>query len=85
MCGEAGGRVSTNGVLRDMALDTVQADGRRFEVVVDGLPVFRGAPFANDVGVNVADVDGTALDEARRRKERTYPSCASSKIGRLGC
>ena len=48
MCREAGGRVSTNVFLRDKALDTVQADGRRLEVVVDGLPLIRGAQLAID-------------------------------------
>ena len=67
-----------------MALDTVQADGRRLEVVVDGLPLFRGAQLAIDTTLvsplrgdgqpyrRCVDVDGAALDEARRRKERTY-------------
>ena len=85
VCREAGGRVSTNVFLRDMALHTVQADGRRLEVVVDGLPLFRGAQLAIDTTLvsplrgdgqpqrRCVDVDGAALDEARRRKERTYP------------
>ena len=63
----------------------VQADGRRLEVVVDGLPLFRGAQLAIDTTLvsplrgdgqphrRCVDVDGAALDEARRRKERTYP------------
>ena len=40
---EVGGRVSTHVFFLDVALDTVQADGRMLEVVVDGLPLFRGA------------------------------------------
>ena len=60
-----------------MALDTVQADGRRLEVVVDGLPLFRGAQLTIDTTLvsplrgdglphrRCADVDGAALDEAR--------------------
>ena len=90
VCREAGGRDSTNVLLRDMALDTVQADGRRLEVVVDGLPLFRGAQLAIDTTLvsplrgdgqlhrRCADVDGAALDEARRRKERTNPGCANA-------
>ena len=96
MCGERGGRVSSNVFLRDMALDTVQADGRRLEVVVDGLPLFRGAQLAIDTTLvsplrgdgqphrRCADVDGAALDEARRRKERTYPElCERHSRARL--
>ena len=60
-------------------------DGRRLEVVVDGLPVFGGAQLAVDTTVvsllhcdgsphrGAADVDGAVLAAARRRKERTCP------------
>ena len=96
VCREAGGRVSNNVFLRDMAQDTVQADGRRLEVVVDGLPLFRGAQLAIDTTLvsplrgdgqphrRSVDVDGAALDEARRRKERTYPElCERHSRARL--
>ena len=95
-CVGTGGRVSTNVFLQDVALDTVQADGRRLEVVVDGLPLFRGAQLAIDTTLvsplrgdgqphrRCADVDGAALDEARRRKERTYPElCERHSRARL--
>ena len=49
VCREAGGRVTTNVMLRDfnMALPDV-ADGRRLEVVVDELPLFGGVQLAID-------------------------------------
>ena len=86
VCREAGGRVTTNVMIRD--LDLIQpgvVDARRLEVVVDGLPLFGGAQLAvdgtlvsairsNGTARRRADrIDGVALWEARRRKERTYP------------
>ena len=49
VCREAGGRFTTNVMLRDpdMALPDV-ADGRRLEVVADGLPLFGGAQLVID-------------------------------------
>ena len=41
---EAGGRVTTNVMLRDLDLPVPDAaDSRRLEVVVDGLPLFGGS------------------------------------------
>ena len=63
-------------------------DGRRLEVVADGLTLFRGAQLAIDATMvsplhrdgsarrRAAAVDGAALEAARRRKERTYPELA---------
>ena len=49
ICREAGGRVSTNVLLRDLDLHApIAADGRRLEVAVDGLPLFGGAQLAVD-------------------------------------
>ena len=72
--------------VRDMDLIMPNAnDGRRLEVVVDGLPLFGGRQLAIDttlVGalhadgtarVGAANRDGVALLAARRRKEATYP------------
>ena len=82
----------TNVMLRD--LDMVlpnAADGRRLEVVADGLPLCGGAQLAVDTTLvcalrrdgnptrNAADEDGVALRRARHRKERTYPEL----VGRL--
>ena len=86
VCREAGGRVTSNVMIRD--LDLIQpgvVDARRLEVVVDGLPLFGGAQLAvdgtlvsairsNGTARRRADrIDGVALWEARRRKELTYP------------
>ena len=43
ICREAGGRVRTNMLVRDMDLDVPIADARRLEVVVDGLRLQGGA------------------------------------------
>ena len=42
-CHEGGGRVTTNVLVRDLDLALPVADGKRLEVVVDGLPQFGGA------------------------------------------
>ena len=86
VCREAGGRVRTNLAVRDMDLGAhVQLDGRRLEIVVDGLPLWGGSQLAVDTtmvcplsrdGVaqrGSATTDGKSLARARRRKERTYP------------
>ena len=61
-------------------------DGRRFEIVVHGLPLFGGAQFAVDITLVSAlhcggsatagarDNGGAALVRVGRRKERTYPN-----------
>ena len=66
-------------------------DGRRLEVVVEGLPVFHGAQLAIDTtlvfplradGVphrQCATSDGAALQAVRRRKERTCPELSGTQ------
>ena len=86
VCREAGARVSTNLYVRDMDLaEFNNLDGRRLEVVADGLTLWQGAQLATDTTLvsplrrdgsarpRAADHNGAALEEARRRKERTYP------------
>ena len=88
VCREAGERIMTNMLVRDMDLAlgaNHMADGRRLEVVVDGLSLFHGAQLAIDTTlVSAARADGTprpraarkggaVLDDARARKEVTYP------------
>ena len=63
-------------------------DARRLEVVADGLPLCGGAQLAIDTTMvsplhrdgkarsGTAQTDGKVLDEARKRKERTYPEIA---------
>ena len=86
ICREAGGRVATNVLVRDLGLDVHNAgDARRLEVVADGLPLFGGAQLAVDTTLvsvlrgdgsartGAARRDGVALAAARRAKERRYP------------
>ena len=86
VCREAGARVTTNVMVRDLDLvPQERVDGRRLEVVAGGLPSFNGAQLAVDTTMvaplkrdgtpqpGSVDVDGAALVRARRRKERVYP------------
>ena len=75
VCREAGGRVTTNVLVQDMDLLPLrQVDNRRLEVVVDGLPLFRGAQLAIDTTmVSPVRSDGTA-----RRQ------CAATSGGSFG-
>ena len=83
ICREAGGRVTTNVMVRDLDLEVPNAaDARRLEVVVDGLPLLGGVQLAVDTALVWcalfmrtvrARTDGVALVAARRRKEATYP------------
>ena len=87
VCREGGARVSTNIFLRDLDLDLKHAsmDGRRLEVVAEGLSLFGGSQLALDAilvsalhanGIhrrNADRTDGIALREARRHKEKTHP------------
>ena len=83
---EAGGRVRTNVFLRDMNLAGIRLDdGRRIEVLTDGLPLYHGRQLAIDTTFISAlcgngnphplacSVDGICLQRARGRKEATYP------------
>ena len=72
-----------------MDLATFNAlDGRRLEIVADGLTLWRGAQLAVDTTMvsslrrdgppmpRAANHDGAALEAARRKKETTYPELA---------
>ena len=82
VCRKAGARVSLNVRVQDMDLARPDVmDNRRLEIVADGLPLFHGAQLAVDATVvsvlkhdgtphpHCADVDGAAMQAARRRKE----------------
>ena len=84
VCREAGGRVTQYVMVRDLDLAEPQpADGRRLEVVVDGLPLFGGCQLAVDATIvsalhcdgsphqGVENIDCVVLERARRSKERT--------------
>ena len=83
---EAGGRVATNVLGRDMDLTAPDlTDSRRLEVVVGGLTLFGGCQLVVDTTLvcalncdgsphgAAADADGVVLQSARRRKEHIYP------------
>ena len=65
-------------------------DGRRLEIIADGLPLWRGAQLAIDTTLvspiradgtarrHAAHRDDVALEEARRTKERKYPELAGN-------
>ena len=95
ICREAGGRVRTNALVRDLNVATTSADERRLEVVVSGLPVFGGAQLALDVTArsvltrngqprSTADwKDAAVADAARASKELKYPEFARGNRCRL--
>ena len=67
MCQEAGARVQTNVLLRDMNLDVPVTDGRQIEVVATGLPIWNGAQVAVDTTL-VSPLSG--LGEPRMASDR---------------
>ena len=86
VCREAGARVATNLLVRDMDLDVPNAhDNRRLEVVADGLPLFGGVQLAVDTTLvsavrgdgqpqrGASNRDGVVLTRSRKKKETTYP------------
>ena len=91
VCREAGARVRYNAFLRDMNVGVPAADGRRIEVLAQGLPCFGGAQLAVDVTLRsaltasgdaqprAADEDGAVVEQAREDKENTYPELVSSR------
>ena len=102
ICREAGRRVSVNVRVADLdLLPPGRIDNRKIEVVADGLPLFHGAQLAVDATLvspirkdsarrQCADHDGAALQQARHKKESTYPELARPRGGRarlvvLGC
>ena len=80
--------MTTNVLLRDLDLGFVgaEADGRRLEIVVDGLSLFSGAQLAVDTTLvcalrrdgrpttRAAVEDGARVTRVRKRKEATYYS-----------
>ena len=96
VCREAGARVATNVLLRDMNVDVPLADGRRIEVLAKGLPLWQGAQAAVDTtlvspvtraGGAQPQADrfpGNALEQAAKRKRlRTYPELAVARRCKL--
>ena len=92
VCRKAGARVTTNVMVRDLDPGVMNVqDGRRLEVIADGLPLHGGAQLAVDTTIvsalhcdgtphrGAANVDGVRLVAARRRKERTYPELVAPR------
>ena len=92
ICREGGARVATNLTVRDMDLRPPNVnDGRRLEVVADGLPLLGGVQLAVDTTLvsslhcdgtarrHTATVDGVVLEVVRRRKEITYPELVATR------
>ena len=81
-------------MVRDLDVAEPRVDGRRLEIVVDGLPLFSGAQLAVDTTmVSQLHRDGTArrgaalcgekvLEEARRRKDGRTLSSAGQGVPR---
>jgi hypothetical protein len=96
ICREAGGRVRTNVLLRDMNLPCPPPDARAIEVLVSGVPLWHGAQIAIDATLvspihrngeprpRAASEPGVTLNQAARRKRtQTYPEFQSSTRCRL--
>ena len=90
VCREAGAIVRTNTLVRDMDFEGVNVlEGRRFEVVADGLTLWPGAqlaidttlvsPLHRDGTARRTDRNGAALKQARRFKEHSS-SALSQKV-----
>jgi hypothetical protein len=87
--------VATNVFVRDLNVDEGAVDGRRLEVVANGLPLWGGAQLAVDTTLVsplrrngearrlAATEPGVALRAARRDKERTYPELVIGRRCRL--
>ena len=81
------------GLVRDLNLGNVlPTDNRRFECLVDELPVYNGAQLAVDCTLvspltgkgearpGAYQEDGAAMADARKRKETRYPElCRSNR------
>ena len=90
VCREAGARVTTNTLVRDLNVADSRFDDRRIEVIANGLPLRNGAQLAVDTTiVSPLTAAGEARSRrdparpARRRKEATYPELLASARCRL--
>ena len=95
VCREAGARVTTNVLVCDLDLGVPHPalDGRRLEVVAEGLPLFGGVQLALDTTLvspvradgtarpGAAQRDGVALVSARSLKERTRLVVLAGEVG----
>ena len=72
ICREAGARVATNVLLRDLNIGTPVTDGRRLEVVANGLCGHQGAQVAVDVTL-VSSMGRRAWGRRSRRRRAQAP------------
>ena len=90
--GEGGARVRTNVLVSDLNVRGVDVnDGRRLEIVAEGLPLYHGIQLAIDATLvsplgrnnhprcNSNNQDGAVLHEARLKKQRTYRDIVQSR------
>ena len=78
ICREAGGRVATNVLVRELDLVGVPAaDGRRLEVVVDGLPLHAGGQLAVDT-----TLDGALRGDGSARSAKSRLVVLGVEVGR---
>ena len=96
ICREAGARVTTNTLLTDLNIEhSTRPDDRRIEVIANGLTLWGGTQLAIDTTLvspltrdgqtrrRAGQFTGAALQDARKRKERTYPELIRSRRCRL--
>ena len=96
VCHEAGARVASNVLLRDMSIDAPALDARRIEVLANGLPLWQWAQAAVDTTLvspvardgearpGADRVAGHAVSAAATRKGRdTYPELAAARRCKL--
>ena len=96
ICREAGARVSTNVIVRNLDIVQDNNDSRKLEVIAEGLSLFGGVQLALDAtlvsahhgdGTPVRKADtcnGVALKYVRKRKEDRYPElCGMGGRARL--
>ena len=73
VCREAGARVTTNILIRDLDLAEFRGlDGQRFQVIADGLTLFQGAQLA---------IDTTMVSPPPQRRHREARSCSTPRCG----
>ena len=96
ICREAGARATTNTRVDDLNISHPhQHDDRRIEVIANGLPLWNGAHLALDTTLvspltregqprrRTGRFAGAALQDARKRTERTYPELLNNQRCRL--
>ena len=91
VCREAGAVVKCNVFLRDLSVGVSASDGRRLEVLAQGLPCRGGRQLAVDVTLRTvlradgtpqpraATVDGIVATRARQDKEDAYPELVAAR------